>query len=409
MYHETRNYYKFRYLVTAISGAGLQGVHLPEPPADITKVQNYGKKPADQYWERTPLPADWKTWRKEEKVQLAKDPEYIHPKINAFVEQQWDRRLNGHWIFINGTLTYLTGTYYNYVNWWKADFGYPKFRATDLELHYFVQYCEEDPNCYGPAYNTRRRSGKSAIMGHWQTEAITRMRNAYGGVQGESEKKVKPFFKLAIVEPFKKLPDFFTPTYNTDSKNVVDIEYFKPVRRSRNGFQIDDESEEALESWQNWKGSDIYAYDGRKLHRTIIEEPGKTTEVDVKERHAVLKPCCEEDEDIIGKIFYGTTVEEMEGAGAVYEQLIIEESDFDKRGEDGKTISGLYACLMPSYCNYKFDDYGFPMIPEAMDLLNKKREAQRNNPKDYAAIVRKYPFNWRKHFTVIRISASSTQ
>lgn len=143
------------------SSEDVQGLicHIPPVPAKHL-IAGFDLPKKDQMWRRTELPEDWDLWREEEEIAMEEDPEYVHPKIHAFVAQEWDRRLNGYWFYNNGKPTYITGKHYFYVNWWKLDSGYPDYRDTDRLLFYFWQYCIEDPNCYGMVELTARRQGK---------------------------------------------------------------------------------------------------------------------------------------------------------------------------------------------------------------------------------------------------------
>lgn len=397
MFKETKNTYKFKYLQTGISGDGIPCVYLPEKPKkNDPSILRF----PDKKWQKTPLPVDWKKWRKEEAREINLDPDYVHPQIQAHVQKEWDRRLNGVWIEIKNEIIYITGLHYYYLQHWKPNFDV-NFRAIDVEVFYWIQYWEEDPSSYGGCLNTLRRFGKSAIMGCWIIEKITRNKFFYGGMQGETDDKIKDFFDIAVVQPFRKLDDYFLPIYDTGNAQSKIIKLSAPVKRGKKLINNDDEEVEALESAVDYRNSDVTQYDGKKLHAYIAEEAGKTKKVCVYERHDIVKPCLKRGIHIIGKAFYATTVDLIESAGGRYKELF-NDSDFNNKQGDGKTISGLYAAFIPASCGLEgmVDEYGYPMIEEAEKHILLERQSYIDRPSKLAGLIRKYPLNIREAFWV---------
>jgi hypothetical protein len=102
-------------------------------------------KKENQYWERPTPPENYEAKRKKEIIAQKTDPDYYNPELQAYRNQEWDRRLNGYWFYNNGVPTYITGLHYFYLVHWKIDVGYPHFRITDLHFFYFLEYCVQDP------------------------------------------------------------------------------------------------------------------------------------------------------------------------------------------------------------------------------------------------------------------------
>lgn len=419
MYFKTDNAYQFKYLITGISGEGVKQVYLPDiPPEEDILFKK------EQKWVRPELPRHLK---KAIKVMYDKyntdsdnyDPTYVSPyayEIRMWEDQQWERSENGCWFWNNGVATYITGFYYWYLTEWQTYFGYPTYRETDKEITYFIKFCEEDPACYGILLNTIRRYGKSALMGAWLIYRTGRNYNWFAGAQGESDKKIKKFWDLHIIRPFRKLMPYTQPKFDVSSKLTEDIKFQREIVKGKAQSKIDldeddiedattdDETESGLESYLDHRASGEGEYDQAVLHSYVMEEPGKTLVANVSLRWDTVKPCLKRGIFIRGKAFFGTTVEYMDvmdKGGRAYQKLFYE-SDYDKRDELQQTVSGLYAAFLPGDCALEgyFDEWGHPMRERAKTHIIIERKSKKDKPKDYSNLIRKYPLNIAEIFWV---------
>ena len=208
----------------------IQGLQCNLPPSGyvyniVTKKLDYvgvyrrAKEDKDCYWEKIPFP-DWykdvmKKWDNYDKIKKDDDEEFYDERLEKFKAQEWHRRLNGFWFRNNDKDVYLTGLHYYYLQYWQIDIGSPKFRIPDLEKAYFLDYCVKDPLCMGFCETTKRRFGKSFWAGAFLTEYISRTKMANGGVQSKTGNDAKKFFGKTVVNPFRRLPKFFRPIYDT--------------------------------------------------------------------------------------------------------------------------------------------------------------------------------------------------
>jgi hypothetical protein len=355
-------------------------------------------KPAYQYWERPQPPADYETKRKKEMAVQKTNPEYYNPELQAYRNQEWDRRLNGLWFYNNGRGTYLTGLHYFYLTHWKLDIGYPEFRITDLHFFYFLEYCMQDPNCMGMIEVTKRRQGKTMRAGAFLFELTSRSKNKNAGIQSKTHDDAKDnVFAKGVIMPFKYLPDFFIPIYDTEKGMTPkgELRFFKTNKRGANDDIFTEKVE--LESMITFKSSDKFAYDGMKLHRYLADEAGKTKNVDVYERHQVVQFCLQQEETIIGKALYTTTVEEMEDGGESFKALW-QASDQTKKNTNGRTKSGLYQYFMPAYKTLFYDKYGIPDEEKAKEFYMGERNALMDDNRALASFIRKNPFTIEEAF-----------
>ena len=362
---------------------------------------------SEQYWKRIPLPSWYaetmKEWDEYDKKKKDEAPDFYDEKLEEFKKQEWDRRLNGFWYMNNGKPTFLTGMHYLYLQWWSIDIGYPKFRIPDLEKFYFMDYCIQDPLCMGMLEVTKRRFGKSFVAGLFVTEYTTRTKMTNGGIQSKTGSDAKKFFAKTVVNPFRRLPKFFRPEYDM-SLGVNPKSEMRFQKTNVRGKKAEDNvDKDELGSVIDHQSADTVAYDGQKLHRYVADECGKTTEVNVYDRHEVVRYCLLDDEGkIIGKALYTTTVEkltsEKDGVQDAF-KLLWEESNQEKRKDNGTTSSGLYRFFMSAKRTRNFDDFGFPDEEKTFLQIEADRETVKNNPRALSARIRKEPLTIDEAFS----------
>lgn len=371
-------------------------------------VYERSEAPLAQYWQRQGLPS-WYSEKEKKEIAYERrrkedDPPFYDKQLDEFIQDQWDKRLNGFWYMNKGVPTFLTGLHWLYLEYWQIDIGFPKFRIPDLEYFYFLQYCIEDPLCLGAVEVTKRRFGKSFRAGIFIYEYISRTQNANGGIQSKTLADAKKFFGKTIIKPFKKMPRFFRPEYDMSGGITpkTELRFEQTNVRGKNAEET--LKKEALDSLIDFQSSDELAYDGQKTHRMVCDEAGKTTEASIYERHDVLRYCVMDDEArIIGKILYTTTVEQLKTEREDIQEsfkILWEDSDQNDKKENGQTASGLYRFFMPASRARGFDLYGFPDEEKALKLILADRAAKKNNTRSLAAIIRKEPLTIEEAFNV---------
>ena len=411
MYAKTDNPYRFKYLVTGITGPGIPCVYLPPEPPDeevlFKKEQKFVRPVPPNYlreWMDEFVYETENTRKQQEKNPEKNIPDYIHPhqeELNKWEEQEFERCTNGIWFWNKGVKTYLTNDHYKYLTSWELYFGFPDYRETDKETWYWVKYWEEDPSSFGGTFNTIRREGKSAKMGFWLMNRTSTSFSHFAGMQGEDNMKIKDFYDEMVMNPFYRLPYYHQPQYDTNTLQKKGILFTEPPKKNKKrkvGKRV------VLGSKIDYRTSEPNKYDQAMLNSYVMEEAGKTIVCSVKDRWKFVKPCLKKGIYIRGKAFIGTTVEYMDVSGKggkAYQKLCLE-SDYDIRQKNGQTISGLYASLMPGDCALEgfFDEHGIPDRKAAMKWILDERDAVKDNPKDYSDLVRKYPTNWNEVFYI---------
>lgn len=403
MFTPTANPYRFKYLVTGISGPGIKEVYLPPWPDDseflFKKEQKFVKPRPSEELQAWMDELVYERNRKNSKGEYL-HPDYIHPhqnEINEWEDQEWDRATNGIFFWRSGKKCYITGAYYKFLTAWDPGFEV-EFRTPHMEIFYWIKFWEEDQHSYGGNLNTIRRGGKSSIMGFWIMNRTSTNPDHRAGMQGEDDTKIRDFYNTHVIEPFYRLPYYFQPEYDTTTLQKKGILFSESPRRHRRRMT----GKKVLRSKMDYRTSEENKYDQAKLHSFAHEELGKCLSADVHKRYGFIKPCLMQGKFIIGKHFGGTTVEFMNTSGKggrAYKKLCFE-SDYDIRNKNGETISGLYSALLPGDCAVEgfYDEFGDPDRKAAREWILNNREAVKNSPADYATLVRKYPLSWTEVF-----------
>lgn len=166
---------------------GLECKIPPLPPKE--QIAWHDLPQEDQLFRVTELPAIFKN------LPRGKEEEYMTQEHWDFVDQEWERRINGYWFYNNGVPTYITGAHYMYINYWKHSGTLMTYRNVDRNKFLFWKACEEDPDCMGMIEVSRRRLGKSAFSGFIIYEYVSRTSNANGGIQSKTNKDSEDFFQ----------------------------------------------------------------------------------------------------------------------------------------------------------------------------------------------------------------------
>ena len=351
---------------------------------------------SEQYWRRPFDIRQYDVARKKEKSIQATNAKYLDDSLEMMRRVEWQRRLNGIWMMINGEPVYITGLHYFYMTYWKLDDGYPSYRITDREFFLFWQYCVEDDDCMGMVEATKRRQGKTYRSGAVLFEPISRTKNKVGGIQSKNDTDAQiNVYRNAVINPFKFVPDFFKPIYDEDkgANPKGELAFNKTFRK---GDSVLDSAEEELNSVINYGSAKTHEYDGKKLYRYIGDECGKVKDIDVYERHRVVRFCLLVDDRIIGKALYTTTVEDRKYGGENFE--VLWKASDQKNKINGRTESGLYKYFLPAHRAMNYDKYGVPDEKKNMDIIIATRKQLENNAKELAAEMRRNPLSENELF-----------
>lgn len=389
-------------------GYGINSITKKVEPTDILERPEFDE---DCKWVRPTLPSDYTRRRKAERQVQKIDREYVDPYLEQIRMREWKRRIRGVWFYNYNPSTkkveeiYITGLQYLYNTYWKFQGKYMDFRIPDRDFFYVLEYCMQDPDCLGINELTKRKNGKTARLGCWIYERTSRMNHSHGGLQSKTDDDAEEVFKKAIRDPWKVLPDFFRPRYDTmkgDSPND-ELRFFATSRRGSKIEEDDDETEEPLNSFIDFKPSSESAYDGPQLETYGSDESGKTKKpTSIKERQNVVRYCSEIDGVFIGKHYFTTTVEPEKGEEENYEfQEMTAASNPLERDGNNRTGTGLYTYFLPAQRGMMFNEYGYPDEQGALKFLNNtiKSYEERGDTRGLSSFKRKNPQNFKQAFS----------
>jgi hypothetical protein len=266
-------------------------INLPDPP-EYHLIANFGLPAKDQKFKPPTLPD--KLARLAKKLptideiweELEKNQFHYREEIE-FIKRQWNYRLNGYWIFINGKPTYLTGWHWFYCSWWNIDIGLPKYRSRDWKFFHAAMYCYtttmavykfrlpwEDDYKYFSHKDKAAQWCKDAVLdykiieeGFWEVDfgkrtivgfnypkfrregatfkaedinycMTTVAKNIQSGIQSMTDGDSKKVYLKAILNPWKKLPFFFKPKYEGSTNPQAKLSFTPPaIRLSNRGMQ----------------------------------------------------------------------------------------------------------------------------------------------------------------------------
>ena len=106
---------------------------MPLQPKIITKRHT---DKSQQYWERQEYPKVLK--RITSIFQWNDMPSAFKNQWVDYIENEFDRREDGHWFYNNGKPTYITGSHYVYLQWTKIDVGFPDYREANRWFFYLL-------------------------------------------------------------------------------------------------------------------------------------------------------------------------------------------------------------------------------------------------------------------------------
>lgn len=371
-------------------------IALPGLP-DESEIINSDKPKYEQKWQRQPIPAG-----------LNAETEHLS-EYEDYIIQEFKRRQDGVYVYVNGKPVYITGTQYFFLQWVKLDEGYPKFRVIQNELMIYWEACKADPRSYGICYVKNRRFGWSSLCNAELLCAGIQTENSLCGVISKTGDDARNMFGR-LVRAFKKLPSFFTPLWDGTSNPKKELNLTEPTtKRSTKGPKKKKEEAEGLDTTIRYYATALNSMDGERVYRSALDETGKfPKDVPFDRYWGIVKTSHRVGARIVGKAMVGSTMNAKEDGGQAF-QNVYEDADPTVRNKNDETPSGLYKLFIPAeYCiEGFFDQYGFSIVedPEkpvrnefgevksigAITYLQNEADAKKEKPEAYYEFLRQFP------------------
>lgn len=398
--------YNSEYDIVVISKDGTLGkvfninglnIGIPDLPEDETEIINHDLPKYAQKWKRQPLPKGLNA-ETEHQAQYAE-----------YIEREFERREKGVFVYINGEPIYITGTQYFFLQWVKLDEGYPTFRVIQNDLMQYWEACKADYRSYGICYVKNRRFGWSSECIAEQLCAGTETENSLCGIMSKTGEDARNMFGR-LIRSFKKLPSFFTPTWDGTSNPKKELNLTEPTKKRSTKDPVKKKEEsDGLDTTIRYYSTALNSMDGERVFRSAIDESGKfPKEVPFDRYWSIVKTSHRVGSRIVGKSMVGSTMNARKDGGQAFKD-VYDKSDPTKRNKNGQTPSGLYKLFIPAkYCiEGFFDEYGYSIVedPEtpvknefgdlktigSVTFLNNESEALKDDPEAYYEFMRQFP------------------
>ena len=284
-----------------------------------------------------------------------------------YIDKEFTRREEGFWFISKGVPTYITGTYYMYLQWSKIDVGQPDFRESNRLFYIFWEACKSDSRSYGMCYLKNRRSGFSFMSSAESVNLATISTDSRFGILSKSGADAKKMFTDKVVPISVNYPFFFKPIQDGMDRPKTELAYRVPASKfTRRKLEANEKTQEitGLDTTIDWKNTGDNAYDGEKLKLLVHDESGKWEKPNnILNNWRVTKTTLRLGSRVIGKCMMGSTSNALDKGGRNFKKLY-DDSDVTKRNANGQTRSGLYSLFIPMEWNYEgyIDSYGLPVF-----------------------------------------------
>lgn len=346
-----------------------------EPIDGLHDIFNVGIPKKEQKWHRPEFP-NFEKCSKQENIEI--------------YTREIRRIKHGVYVWINGVLTYITGTHYAAMVHWKlmeSDVDYFKYTRVQRDIFYFMDLCVKDHKCAGGIIFSLKRLGKSEIMQiEMFVDALLSEKGRYT-FQALNDKEAKENFGKTFYAnehlheslPITKWDDTRKSIKNRENDNLIVFSR----ETSTNGIKwvsVDNNSTTDNIDF-GVKPTKLSGIQGKKLKRASLDEFAsleKKDEMSLSNWHSKALAQATEDSGsrVIGKIWLIATAENIDSDSLEEAQEIWDFSAPNKKDANGFTPSGLKRMFIPFYLGGRgeemLDEYGEPRIEKAIEFWENK-------------------------------------
>lgn len=227
------------------------------------------KKPKNDEIENHNLPINKQVWKREDLPKGITDSTVNNREFQPYIDNQYQKRTHGHWIYIKGEPIWITPTYWYGLQWCRELDKYPNFRVIQNELMIFWEACKADQRCYGMNYVKNRRFGASFMAIFEFLDSGTRSQNKLLGIVSKKGRDAKKIFSR-LVKTFKRLPPFFKPITDGTTNPQTELRFQEQNRKKRTNETIGED--DGLDTTISWNNTEMNALDGDAIFRSLLDE-----------------------------------------------------------------------------------------------------------------------------------------
>lgn len=329
------------------------------------------------------------------------------------VKREMLRRIYGYWFFNNGVPTYITGSYYFFLDYWYmaaiTEDGYGDYRHAQSKMAYFFDLVEQDELCFGGIMMSAKRFAKTefalADMYNIATRGAIRSiggknipdENCLFGLQSLNSNEARDnLFKDRILRSHRAIENYLKPKSN-DSFGKKEMTSALTFFGDKSG----DDSTYALNNTINHRPTKESAYQGKRPRKVYWDEAPTMEEMDILEAQKTVKQQLQIGKRAFGKLMMPATLETMKPKGAPLFEKLWKMSDPNKKDENGRTESWMLRYFNPQYEGREdfVDEYGNSKPDEAKKF--KQNELDIAGEGSQRTINRQWPDSVKQCFDVI--------
>lgn len=296
-------------------------IDMPEEAADEDCI-NYGLPVEDQVFRKTFIPDQVRNPGKD-----YGDDNWTEAQIDHFVEQIYERRKNGVWIFIDGEKLWIPGPFYIFSNFWKLQsLEDVVYRYTSLELWWIWIDTVRDDRLDGLLDFKCRQIGDTETFIFMLWEYGSRVSGVKCAMQScIGEDQIEKSY-LRLVYGHKEMIWFLKPINRGTDSPAEGLQFKYPTEAITKGkikaqqelsgtntqSNLDYEYPELNSEILFGPAKERY-FDGQTYGRYYLDEFGKAIEMDPVKTLKVIQPAINSRilDRQVGKIIGTSTVEEM--------------------------------------------------------------------------------------------------
>lgn len=325
--------------------------HADAPPE--TLIEGFGLPKEEQLWVRKELPDffDHIEYDKEGNALLT-------DQQKAYAKTEVERCKKGHWLYINGLPTFLTGKNYFYLQWWKLeDDIYPDYRDADRRYFLFLNHWESVLWCIGIGRGKKRREGASSQATANLIYECIFFTNSNCGLVSKTNIDSRDTFTDMASFGYNQLPVFLKPRQLNRADSVTELVFAAKIEKGKAVAK-------GNRSKINYRAPVENAYDRGRMTRILADEGGKWP-LDVKFSKFISKvtKTMIKGAKRVGFCEAPSTVNELtKGGGAEFKKFWDGANQFKTAGK--KTANRFVTYFTPAYDNYEgfIDKYGMSVI-----------------------------------------------